>query len=524
MRFAPLLCTILLVLAGVGLRGQHTFNQRFFYPGGNNKPASLFVTDGLIHNYGMYRLGGQRYLISWTHDFSGECLDTLMILGDWGPSGVLPTSDGMSEDERHIQCGGQVDTAGVVGGFYQTFSSTGEPERFRAFRNPWWSGDPSDIVTAQAVPLDSYLTAAGDVLVAYGGQSVINASVDCGVICFGADDAYRWHLQFTGPWPERIHAITKVGDFFYFALERWNDDYVVNNDILVYKVNMSGEIVDEWLEPWPMNVTDVNEALADGNDLIFVGASVDVFTNPSDAFIMKVDSAMNVIWSSFIDNESEDFRRQFEDVTITTDGHYVAAGQYPYLLDEEDPKHGDRMDDVWLAKFNAQTGELMWERFYRIVVSTDKWHELFDLKATPDGGLAFVGESADFSDISSDENPLQQGWLVKTDQYGCIVPGCQGATPEPEDSTAVVLPEGEFFRFGPNPLTAGQPLNLFNGDIPEGANYEMHSSDGRLIARISAGYAGLSTQWYVPNLAAGSYILSLRHNGRTLQWARLVVG
>jgi len=30
MRLAPLLCTILLVLAGVGLRGQHTFNKRFF--------------------------------------------------------------------------------------------------------------------------------------------------------------------------------------------------------------------------------------------------------------------------------------------------------------------------------------------------------------------------------------------------------------------------------------------------------------------------------------------------------------
>jgi hypothetical protein len=514
-----LISLIVFLLQGTFACGQDTFNQRFFYGGGAFQPASLFVTGETIHAYSLLWVDG-RHICSSIHDYNGNLIDTTFINGDWGYSGVYPENDGYTESDFHIQAGVQTDSDDITGGFYQIYTPDGQPFRFHDFINPWWSGDPEDFQSSGVLPRDWYLENDGTVLLSYVGDSDSSGETgtDTGVICFDSNDQYLWHLEWISPIVEQIFAVTKLNGFYYLGLERWNDGWVVNNEIIIYKVNSTGEIIEEWSEPWEINVGNLKEMIHDQGDLVVVGSSQ--FTDEvPNAFISKLDSDMNVIWETTIPDEMQYYNRQFEDITITTDGNYVVSGQFPYLLDETDSIEGDYMDDGWVAKFNSNSGELMWQRFFRVVNATEKIHQIFDLKATTDGGITFVGESIDILDTPfTNENPAQQGWLVKTDEYGCLVPGCQTL-----DTNEFELPEGTYFTYGPNPLPSGNSLFLYNGVIPEGAQYHLYSPDGRLINAINAGYQNLSIEWQLPQLSAGMYVLQLVGDDKVLQTVKVVV-
>jgi hypothetical protein len=67
-------------------------------------------------------------------------------------------------------------------------------------------------------------------------------------------------------------------------------------------------------------------------------------------------------------------------------------------------------------------GTSIWSRKYGIIADSVNQHEIYDIKETSDGGFIIVGESKGYNAFP------QQGWLLKIDSMGCLIPGC-GATP-----------------------------------------------------------------------------------------------
>ncbi|MBI1266022.1 MAG: T9SS type A sorting domain-containing protein [Cryomorphaceae bacterium] len=514
------ICFLLVALSGFG-----QFNERFVAIPGPTENSSIHVTGdqfaviSRVFTESPLSEGFSKWHMCYSIlDNQGTAIVTKSYTT--GINGLLPQEDGMTEiSENHLQCGIFVDTLGVMGAYYLVFNALGDTARFTTMYNPWYSDDPNYPGTSFMVPRDFYLDQQGYVFMSYGGQSGEFTASDAGVVCYGPDDTYQWHIDFID-WdlPEHIYSMTKLNGFLYFAVQQKVTDYVHTFIVEVHKVDMEGNIVQSWSEPWEFNPSEFREMISDDNAIVSVGSITEEMDVPSRSAIFKFDSDMNTIWMTALENNQTDYRRFFEDVTIATDGHYVASGQYPYELDEPDPVNGTFMSDVTLAKFHRDTGELLWQRFYRVVESEDKTHSVWDVRATADGGLIFCGESLDYTEEEyTSENPVQQGWVVKVDGFGCLVEGCQNSVEEAEGAVS-------WFKAGPNPLKAGTPLNVYlEKTPPAGAALVLTDMQGRQVATTRVTNGQTTYIWPLPEVTAATYLLSLLDGNKVLQVEKLQI-
>ena len=170
----------------------------------------------------------------------------------------------------------------------------------------------------------------------------------------------------------------------------------------------------------------------------------------------------------------------------------------------------------WIAKISPD-GDSLWSRTY--VYSTDfpSFHEFYDLKECPDGGLILCGESRS---VANGDSIPQQAWLMKLDSFGCLVPGCQfiDATEETKESVTLLL--------YPNP--ARDYLNFFYRPAPGQSSRDIRfriiDASGMELQRFEA-QSGEATYivplWHWP---PGVYFLQLLHDGLPVRTERFVVG
>jgi hypothetical protein len=513
--------TIFLLL--VALSGFGQFNERLVVLPGANETSSIHVNgehiavvSRVLSSFSTPNSGVRWHTCYSILDNSGAITSTDVYIT--GLAGLFSVEDGFSEDSNlHIQCGGIIDSTDTGGAFYVLFDAQGDTARFTTMYNPWYSTDPDYPGTAVMLPRDFYLDEQGYVFMSYGGQSGEFTASDAGVICYGPDDTYQWHIDFID-WEvhQHVFAMTKLNGYLYFALEDQQSDLVVDNVIWLYKVDMQGNVVEVFEEPWETNFGLVRELITDGDHMVVVGAAQEQGEVPR-FFISKFDGEGQILWETML-GPTDFYKHIFEDVTIATDGHYVASGQAPYELDEPDPVNGTFMSDVTLAKFHRDTGELMWQRFYRVVESEDKTHSVWDVRATADGGLIFCGESLDYTEEEyTSENPVQQGWVVKVDSFGCLVEGCQNSIEEVEGAAG-------WFMAGPNPLPSGTPLNVYlASQPPTGASLVLTDMQGKRVASTPASGYNTTLIWQLPALPAATYLLSLVDGATVLQTEKVQI-
>ena len=170
----------------------------------------------------------------------------------------------------------------------------------------------------------------------------------------------------------------------------------------------------------------------------------------------------------------------------------------------------------YLMKFNI-SGERLWQRHYFKVPHYSgeiNWarHELYDVEQTPDGGFVMVGQAVNYH-----ENPEpmgQMGWLVKTNPYGCIVPGCQfGDKPvdaEPKDTTIMNPPEPQEPKtwLYPNPASKSLFYYHHQDEFNFGTAY-IYNSSGQLVQKWSITTNDITYEIDVSGFASGQYVLQV---------------
>ncbi len=153
----------------------------------------------------------------------------------------------------------------------------------------------------------------------------------------------------------------------------------------------------------------------------------------------------------------------------------------------------------WIAKLN-QDGDVLWERSYSWLETGNRKQELFDIKETQDGGFVAVGYIRDF-----DTDTLAvQAWMLKTDSYGCLVPGCH-ITPTEEINTS-------FLDLSLYPNPASDILNIWyanpNFDPALPPRFVITDSNGKVYRTFTSVSAETTLMLSVSEFPAGIYYLS----------------
>jgi Secretion system C-terminal sorting domain len=295
-------------------------------------------------------------------------------------------------------------------------------------------------------------------------------------------------------------------------------------------IDRNGNETWQWINPGGYSIKLINCMIGDVDDLIISGRHVipNSPINGTIAIVLKMDTLGNTHWARTF-GEYEEFRRKdFTNVVQTCDGNYVAGGTWVSTPGSEEIPEGQSDQDVdefaYILKLDRETGEIIWERKYRFLEIYGDQHTLIDMKATLDGGVIFCGEARDSYQIL--EGPIQQGWLVKLDECGCLVPGCDTlcsyvgcASDKP---FFPVVPS--HFIVGPNP--ASQFINIYfaGGDLDlTQTHFDMYDIQGRLVYSFAPDAADTTYMLSTEKFAGGTYVLLLHHNGEKVQDMKLVV-
>lgn len=146
------------------------------------------------------------------------------------------------------------------------------------------------------------------------------------------------------------------------------------------------------------NGDDFGEGIVQLEDSSYVitGSSSSFGFGPSDAFLLKIDSLGNYLWSKNYGGVEADVGRRV--MYNPGDGFYVAGTTNSF---------GSGAYDFYLFKTDL-TGNLLWEKTY----GGSGWEKLNDAVLTNDGHIIFVGET------SSNPNQDRQSVIYKLNLAG----------------------------------------------------------------------------------------------------------
>jgi hypothetical protein len=243
--------------------------------------------------------------------------------------------------------------------------------------------------------------------------------------------------------------------------------------------------------------------------------------------IYKMDYSGNYIWYCEIPN-GYNIEQYNDHLVQAQDGGFVcAAVHYQGGATPGIPGVNNYVYRTWLWKVDAD-GNFLWDRKYEYLSLDSAYFNVYayphDLKATPDGGFIVAGEAtATCSNYPTCDAFIQQGWLLKVDGCGCLVPGC-------DESCIISSPElhteqnAPYFLYGPNPIGDALHIYLKTSTKVDLAQSQLLLFDhlGRCIHQLSLAHDDTTYVIDTTSLAVGDYIITLTKEGQMLQTEKLV--
>lgn len=299
---------------------------------------------------------------------------------------------------------------------------------------------------------------------------------------------------------------------------------------IIFQVDSLGNKQWEWSSPSGELWDGVNAMVAseDGGLIIASGKGVEEYINPGlnglywkNVTILKLNEDREVVWEKdFYPSNRRSLNNSFNQIIASSDNSgFVAVGQYVYLNYDVVDSIGSPAGDFYgfIAKVSSE-GDSLWARRLNYVTEIgESQHYIYDISETSDGGYILCGEVKD--DQLFDH--YQQAWLIKIDEYGCVVPGCHLVND-------VEVPE----RVKPQLLLYPNPvqdrLNVFLKDASilkrKQTALQIINQQGQLLKHFSIGKSDEVTHMIaIDNFPSGTYYLQYLEGHNVLQSKSFIV-
>ncbi len=344
--------------------------------------------------------------------------------------------------------------------------------------------------------------------IAVGQAGIVQYHPQIWVVKTDAQGVVEWQNYFgsTGPnaYQDGIFiSETPSGHFVFGGLYDWQP-FVPSG--VIYRINSSGQLVNTantQLGAVPNGGCEGGLVL-ENNDVIISTLINFVGEDGGEMRITRVhrlDPTLQNIWVSEV---GENRRRTSINTFIQSGENSIVGAGTARTYDEYPLFYGH------LTKMNLDDGSIEWQRLLNVV--DNGMNMMFDVDHAPDGGFVTAGWCLAIWD---DEFTGQQdAWVAKTDEHGCIVPGCHVGVLENEATAA--------FKLYPNPARDIVNLYLETDQSRPRGTITIHDLQGREVKNFPAPQGETTYIVDISTLPAGMYVVSYT-DGVVLVTERLIV-
>lgn len=303
----------------------------------------------------------------------------------------------------------------------------------------------------------------------------------------------------------RPRTLTADSTGFFLGGGKGNLDYKLQDyfeQTVIVKYNKSGEF--QWkFESQPDWTMAESIIVLEGGELI-VGAKRGIpfeININTDGFniqnlIFKLNSNHDLEWSRLMRNEYLHGFNNLEKVLDSGDGIVYCGHQ----IDET-------VGFLGVLGKVSYTGDSLWMREFSYESDTVVTYEqmLYDIERTPDGGFITVGSSMD-----NTPPQYQYGWILKVDEFGCLIPGCQLST------TKNISGETEFdLSIFPNPTSEYLNFLVKDPNLVQ-LSYRIITTEGKVVSTNETIKPNVTYIVPVHSWLPGTYHLQIFSKGKLL--------
>jgi hypothetical protein len=168
----------------------------------------------------------------------------------------------------------------------------------------------------------------------------------------------------------------------------------------------------------------VFENLVEEDGFVLIGTRIDELALENSPIVFKLNMDGLYQWYSPPSLPFSEENQAYYGVEHAHGGGYVCVGMEVEFGGNNEGWSYD-MDRFGNLTKHSDVGTIEWHRRYSLIESCDELHSFSDIIRTESGYL-IVGTRADycFDETWEASEPRERIWLIKTDECGCIVPGC----------------------------------------------------------------------------------------------------
>ena len=312
-----------------------------------------------------------------------------------------------------------------------------------------------------------------------------------------------------------------------YSLHSW-EDLNRTNKILLRKLNDSGDLLWSFssriFDSRDTLISGVNEVIYNSDNTILIATSEriresrypDRFT-VGRPLIVKIDEFGEEVWSSNLefDTYSASSNRPDAMIRSSDDNAYIIAGTYDSRNDRYELIDSiDYERSAYIVKL-SEDGNVIWKRFFRHPhPDLSAIHILNDAAVAEDNGYLMTGGFS-LMDTVFQTDVVWSSWLIKLDEYGCLIPGCQEIPTSLEENRVL-----ENILIYPNP--ASNQIYIYQSHDGK-LNYDLLSSQGKVLRKFKISTASTNYILDINTLPIGHYFLRISDENSKEQLVKKII-